>query len=95
MFYQPSTQGYEYQIATQVARRREAQLAAIVEGIGVAAVEVMTYATVDQADERWLQRTLSQVSTQLGSVRDHIFTFAQLQRHHLVLDLNAATGLLT
>ncbi|MEH2003535.1 MAG: AAA family ATPase, partial [Nostoc sp.] len=95
LFYQPSTQGYEYQIATQVARRREAQLAAIVEGIGVARVEVMTYGTVDRADERWLQRTLSQVSTQLASVRERIFTFAQLQRHHLVLDLNAATGLLT
>ncbi|MBD2731794.1 AAA family ATPase [Nostoc sp. FACHB-892] len=95
LFYQPSTQGYEHQIATQVARRREAQLAAIVEGIGVAPMEVMTYGTVDRADERWLQRTLSQVSTQLASVRDRIFTFAQLQRHHLVLDLNAATGLLT
>ncbi|MEH2232206.1 MAG: hypothetical protein V7K71_21700 [Nostoc sp.] len=33
--------------------------------------------------------------TQLASVRWRIFTFAQLQRHHLVLDLNAATGLLT
>ncbi|MCC5610684.1 AAA family ATPase [Nostoc sp. CHAB 5834] len=95
LFYQPSIQGYEHQIATQVARRREAQLAAIVEGIGVAPMEVMTYGTVDRADERWLQRTLSQVSTQLASVRDRIFTFAQLQRHHLVLDLNAATGLLT
>ncbi|WP_414516563.1 AAA family ATPase [Nostoc sp. PCC 9305] len=95
LFYQPSTQGYEHQIATQVARRREAQLAAIVEGIGVAPIEIMTYGTVDRADERWLQRTLSQVSTQLASVRDRIFTFAQLQRHHLVLDLNAATGLLT
>ncbi|MHC5917534.1 MAG: AAA family ATPase, partial [Nostoc sp.] len=95
LFYQPSTQGYEHQIATQVARRREAQLAAIVEGIGVAPMEVMTYGTVNRADERWLQRTLSQVSTQLASVRERIFTFAQLQRHHLVLDLNAATGLLT
>ncbi|MHC5862199.1 AAA family ATPase [Nostoc sp.] len=56
LFYQPSTQGYEHQIATQVARRREAQLAAIVEGIGVAPMEVMTYGTVNRADERWLQR---------------------------------------
>ncbi|MEH1962111.1 MAG: hypothetical protein V7L05_19970 [Nostoc sp.] len=43
MFYQPSTQGYEHQIATQVARRREAQLAAIVEGIGVAPSAVPTH----------------------------------------------------
>ena len=63
----------------------------------------MTYGTVDRADEHWLQRTLYNVSTHLVFVRDglrpavgdRIFTFAQLQRHHLVLDLNAATGLLT
>ncbi|MCC5649836.1 hypothetical protein LC609_08255 [Nostoc sp. XA013] len=70
----PSISCPKYQIATQVARRRQAQLAAIVKGIGVAPVEVMTYGTVDRADECWLQRTLSQASTQLASVRECIFT---------------------
>jgi len=42
-----------------------------------------------------LQRTLSQGGEQLEKVRDRIFTLAQLQRHHVVLDLNAGSGLLT
>lgn len=95
VFYQPSTQGFEGEINTQVTRRREAQLAALLEGVSVFPVEVLTYGATDRVSERWLQRTLSQVSTQLAEVRDRIFTLAQLQRHHLVLDINAGTGLLT
>lgn len=95
VFYQPSKQGFEGEIATQVARRREAQLAALVEGVGVAPKEVLTYGTIDKASERWLQRTLSQVGEQLAGVRDRIFTLASPQRHHVILDLNAVSGLLT
>lgn len=95
IFYQPSTQGREREISTQVLRRREAQLAALVEGSAIAPLEILTYGTTDRTSERWLQRTLSQVGTQLAAVRDRIFDLAQLQRHHVVLDLNAGTGLLT
>lgn len=91
VFYQPSTQGFEGEIKTQVARLREAQLEAVAEGVFVSPVEVLTDRTVD----RWLQRTLSQVGEQLAGIRDRIFTLAQLQRHHVVLDLNAGSGLLT
>jgi putative ATPase len=35
------------------------------------------------------------VGEQLATVRDRIFTVAQLQRHYVVLDLNAGSGLLT
>ncbi|WP_016948811.1 AAA family ATPase [Anabaena sp. PCC 7108] len=95
VFYQPSTQGFEGEINTQVARRREAQLAAMMSGLGTEPLEVLTYGNTDAASERWLQRTLSQIGTQLAAVRDRIFTIAQLQRHHVVLDINAGTGLLT
>ncbi|MBF2005721.1 MAG: AAA family ATPase [Chlorogloeopsis fritschii C42_A2020_084] len=95
VFYQPSEQGYEQTIGTQVARRREAQLSAMVEGIGVAPVEILTYGSSDRSSERWLQRTLSQVGEQLGAVRDRIFTSADVQRHHVILDINAGSGLLT
>jgi putative ATPase len=95
IFYQPSLQGFEGGIASNVARRREAQLAASVEGVGIAPAEVLTYGTTDRATERWLQRTLSQVGEQLGRVRDRIFSLTQLQRHHVILDLNAGSGLLT
>jgi putative ATPase len=95
VFYQPSQQGFEAQISTQVARRREAQLAALLEGAGVAPAEVLTYTTPDRATDRWLQRTLSQVGQQLGWVRDRLFSLVAPQRHHLILDVNAGSGLLT
>jgi putative ATPase len=95
VFYQPSDQGYEDRIRQQVARQREAQLAALVEGFGVALPEVLTFSPTDSASERWLQRTLSQTGERLAQVRDRLFALAQLQRHDLVLDLNAGSGLLT
>jgi putative ATPase len=95
VFYQPSDQGYEGQIRTQTARRREAQLAAIVEGERVSTLEILSNSPKNAAQERWLQRTLSQAGAYLGQVRDRLFANAQLQRHHVVLDLNAGSGLLT
>ncbi len=95
VFYQPSDQGYEDQVRQQVARQREAQLTAMVEGFGTALPEVLTFSPANSITDRWLQRTLSQVGDRLAQVRDRIFTLAQLQRHHLVLDLNAGSGLLT
>ncbi|MEA5579379.1 hypothetical protein [Anabaena sp. UHCC 0451] len=95
VFYQPSPQGFEGEISVQVARRREAQLAAMMSGLGTEPIEILTYSNTDAASERWLQRTLSQIGTQLANVRERIFTITQLQRHHVVLDINAGTGLLT
>lgn len=92
VFYQPSNQGYEASLQTQVAQRREAQLAAMVDS---ALPEALTYSPDDPARDRWLQRTLSQTGEQLGLVRDRLFALAPPQRHHRVLDLNARTGLLT
>ncbi|MFM7424878.1 MAG: AAA family ATPase [Elainella sp.] len=93
VFYQPSDQGYEQQIKQQVARQREAQLAALVEGVGLAP-EAVTFGPSDAATDRWLQRAQNQAG-RLAEIRDRVFDLAQLQRHQLVLDLNASTGLLT
>lgn len=97
LFYEPSDQGYEQAIAEDVARRREAQLAAMVEPgdwrleIG----EVYTTGPENRARDAWLQRTISQSGANLGAQRDKLFELAQVQRHHLVLDVNAGSGLLT
>jgi putative ATPase len=93
VFYQPSDQGYEAQIRDRVNRLREAQLAALVEG--VEGLEGLTLSPANAGVEQWLQRTLSQAGEKLGNVRDRVFTLANLQRHHLVLDVNARSGLLT
>lgn len=95
LFYQPSEQGYEQRIAETVNRRREAQLAAMVEGVGLAPLENWTTSPTDRSRERWLQRTLSNTGEQLAATRDRVLGAADLQRHHLALDLNAGTGLLT
>ncbi len=95
VFYQPSDRGFESAIQTQVARRREAQLAALLEGTSVVLPKVLTFGSVDSAQERWLQRTLGQAGDRLGEVRDRLFALAVPQRHHVVLDLNAGSGLLT
>jgi putative ATPase len=95
VFYQPSEMGKEAEIKTAVARRREAQLAAAVEGLEVAAQEMLTYGETNQSTDGWLQRTLGQVGQHLALLRDTVFHIAAPARHHIILDLNAASGLLT
>ena len=95
VFYQPSEQGAEAEVKLQVERRRETQLAAMVRGIGVETPEVLTFSPTDTKSDRWLQRTIGQAGEKLAKIRDRLFTHLSLQRHHVVLDLNAATGLLT
>mgnify|MGYP001002262345 CR=1 FL=1 len=97
MFYEPSDQGYERQIRDEVARKREAQLAAMLESgdsrleIG----EIYTTSPKNKGKEAWLQRTISQAGQSLAQQRARLFELAAVQRHHLVLDANAGSGLLT
>ena len=67
----------------------------MVEGVGVAPAEVLTSSPEDRDRDRWLQRTLGGVGEQLARVRDRVLNAAEVQRHHLVLDVNAGSGLLT
>ncbi|MEZ4657555.1 MAG: AAA family ATPase [Caldilineaceae bacterium] len=103
LFYQPSDQGYEARIRDEVARKREAQLAAMLAqeadspghdpaGVGI---EILTFSPDDPARERWLQRTVSNAGAHLGQLRDRVLDGARLGRHSLVLDLKAGSGLLT
>jgi putative ATPase len=94
VFYQPSNQGYEAQIQTLVAQRREAQLAAL-EEVDSPWGEALTASPPDRQRDRWLQRSLSQTGAELAARRDRLFALAPPQRHHRILDLNARTGLLT
>jgi putative ATPase len=94
LFYQPSDQGYEGEIRDRLARQREAQLAARSESIGFTS-EVFSFSPAEPAQERWLQRTLNQTGQLLAQLRQKLFTHTQIQRHHVVLDLQAADGLLT
>jgi len=94
VFYQPGDQGYEAQIRTEVARRREAQLAAMLER-EQSPLPLLAAAPEAPAADRWLQRTLGNLGDQLAAVRQRIMAAAGIQRHNLVLDLNAESGWLT
>ncbi len=95
VFYQPSDQGYEREIRDEVARRREAQLAAMVEQDTAAFEEVWSTSPTNRSRDAWLQRAIAGSSKQLGGLRERLFELAAVQRHHLVLDVNAGSGLLT
>ena len=95
IFWQPSTQGWEGQVGTRVARQREAQLAAMIEGVGIASVERLTTGPADKRLDRWLQRAAGRFGGRLASLRSAVFAQAALQRHELVLDCAPGTGLLT
>ena len=95
LFYDPSNVGYEARIRDDVARKREAQLAAMLEQGLEAPGEVLTVSPRDPARDRWLERTVSRSGERLAQVRDAVFELARPRPHHLVLDLNAGSGLLT
>ena len=95
VFYEPGELGYEQGIRRQVVAHREAQLEAMLDIDSQAAGEVFTYSEAGGAHDRWLQRTVSRVGQNLGLLRDRLLDTAGLQRHSLVLDANANTGLLT
>lgn len=98
VFYQPGGLGHEAKVKVEVGRRREAQLAAMLEGgDGFGAVEALTFTgELARGDrDRWLQRAISGAGERLAALRDRVLDAAKLQRHHLVLDLNAGSGLLT
>lgn len=94
IFYEPSDQGYEHELGDQVRRRRELQLAAVVEGDSDHA-EALTHSPEDRTRDQWLVRAAGELSQQLADVRQRIFTPLKLARHHVVLDVQAASGLLT
>lgn len=95
VFYEPSDQGYEATIRGRLARQREAQLAAMLEGGYEAPLEVLTFSPRSRERDRWLQRTIGEMAGHLAELRDRVLDAARLQRHHTVLDLNADNGLLT
>ncbi|MBX3052327.1 MAG: AAA family ATPase [Caldilineaceae bacterium] len=94
VFYRPSERGDEARVQRQVTQRREAQLAAMMDETG-APPEILTFSPQDSARERWLQRTISNAGAELARLRDRLLSTAPLPRHGVLLDVNAASGLLT
>jgi len=85
VFYQPTNRGHEAGIRDDVSRRRESQLAAMMDS---------QQALDETIEEHWQGRTLGNTGEMLGSIRDHLFGFLDLGRDDLILILNAGNGLL-
>ncbi|MCM1982826.1 AAA family ATPase [Lyngbya confervoides] len=94
VFYQPSHQGHEAQIRDQILSHREAQIAAMIEGNDLGPSEMISVGPESRSQERWLERTISQSGSQLAALRDRLLAMTHLQRHHVVLDLLANSGLM-
>ncbi len=91
VYYQPSDQGYEKNIQSEVNRRREEQLESIETD---AFVENLTYSPGDKERMRWLSRTTSERGQMLQSIRTSLFAPLKLRRSDRVLICNAGHGLL-
>ncbi len=91
VYYQPSSQGYEKNIRSEVNRRREEQLESIEAD---AFVENLTYSPGDKDRQRWLSRTTSERGLMLQGIRQTLFASLSLRRSDRVLVCNAGHGLL-
>jgi putative ATPase len=96
IFYEPGELGYEAQLASQIRDRRELQLAALRENESpLAPPEILSFSPTDRATEQWLARAVDSLSGTFAQIRTELFRTRTLQRHELVLDLTADTGLFT
>ncbi len=92
LFYQPSDQGAEAAVRDRVARRREAQLAAMLDEDAHAPPEILSVGPGDRERDRWAARTLSGRSDRLADLRRVAFERAAPARHHRILDLTGGSG---
>ena len=88
IFYHPTNMGYEATIADRVLRNREAQLALSEERR-----DLETAATT--SEERWIGRTFDGGVARSQAIRDEIFDQLNPNKNCRILDIHAASGLLT
>ncbi|MDC7224368.1 MAG: AAA family ATPase [Spirochaetales bacterium] len=88
LFYQPSAQGYEGKIQEDVLRRREAQLAVMLDE----APEVLTYSPGGKERDRWLKRTMGAGSALPPPLFETLFKDLKFTRHDRLLVAPVVTG---
>ncbi|MCK5834683.1 MAG: AAA family ATPase [Lentisphaeria bacterium] len=96
VFYNPGKLGYEKEIAADVNRRREEQLAMMNSGAPIdVPPEILTFSPVNKEFDRWVQRTVTNSAESLKAIRSTVFSDLKIQRHHRILVVNDDSGLLT
>ncbi|MDH4121120.1 MAG: AAA family ATPase [Deltaproteobacteria bacterium] len=101
VFYQPGELGHEGALREQITRLREAQLAAWEEGFDQqwgdgfgGESSPAELAGTHRRETEFRRRGETALGAHLGAVRDRLFEWARVERHHLLLDLAAGSGLL-
>ena len=89
VFYKPGNLGHEGSLKPILQRRREEQIAAVLEE----SPEVLTYSPGDSRRERWVNRTESGAATMQKTLRDELFSVFEWQRHWRILDISPGSGL--
>ncbi len=92
VFYQPGDLGYEKEIKSDIARKREAQLEAQLERNDDNSI--LTFTPPDRKRDEWLKRTADNKNEILTSLRDRIIRKCSLSRHDRVLVAGGDRGLL-
>lgn len=90
IFYQPASQGYEAGIQQDVIRRRELQMAAMIEE----SLENLSFSPGDKERDAWMRRTKGNSSSFLEEMRNRMFAALKTERHHKFLIWRESSGLL-
>lgn len=91
VFYEPTDQGYEAGIKERITRRRELQLASVIED---RSEEVLTFSKPDKGSEQWLNRINRETSGTLAAIRKGIFDNIKIARYECILILEPAAAVL-
>ncbi len=92
IFYQPGDLGFEKEIKTDIARKREAQLEAQLDNSEDRGI--LTFTPPDRKKDEWLKRITDTRNIILTSIRSEIFRRAVFKRHDRVLVAGRDSGLL-
>lgn len=94
VFYEPGSIGYEQTLAQVVRQRRELQLAAVREQEqNLPPTEILTFSPSDTTAEKWLARAADNLAGELAEIRNTLFAARRPQRHDLILDCSANSGI--
>ena len=94
VFFNPSEQGYEATIRSEVLSRRELQLTALLESRGAVPGEILTFSPGDSRRDEWTRRIDSGKTESLRELRDALTAESPILRHSRVLVCAADDGLL-
>lgn len=83
VFYKPSDLGHEGKIKDLVLKRRELQLAAILENDDF--FDTLTYSPNSKGRDQWVKRALTSKSKRLEQIRKRLFKELNLGRHERLL----------